>query len=89
MNLITSLVDADVARRWSDRVVGDLARLVRAIREEYPRMPGVAFYGYADGDPATPDLIGAAERLALECYPSRAEPAEEAVREPGQIRGRR
>ena len=59
----------------------DLARLVRTIHAEYPQMPGVAFYGHADGDPATPDLIAAAERLALECYPSRAEPADEADEE--------
>jgi hypothetical protein len=33
-------------------------------------MPGVAFYGFDDGDPGTPDLIAAAERLGLEMYPS-------------------
>ena len=62
----------------------DLTRLVRAIHAEYPQMPGVAFYGHADGDPATPDLIAAAERLGLECHPSRAKPAEEAAGEPDE-----
>ena len=49
----------------------DLAALVQAVKEEYPQMPGVAFYGFDDGDPGTPDLIAAAERLGLELYPSR------------------
>ncbi len=60
----------------------DLERLVRAVHAEYAQMPGVAFYGHDDGDPATPALIAAAERLGLECYPSREAPAEGAVREP-------
>jgi hypothetical protein len=48
----------------------DLAALVRGVKKEYPQMPGVAFYGFDDGDPGTPDLIAAAERLGLEMYPS-------------------
>ena len=48
----------------------DLAALVGAMKAEYPQMPGVAFYGFDDGDPGTPDLIAAAERLGLEMYPS-------------------
>lgn len=47
-----------------------LATLVRTIKEEYPEMPGVAFYGYADGDAATPELVAEAEKLALEVYPT-------------------
>ena len=31
----------------------DLAALVGAMKEEYPQMPGVAFYGFDDGDPGT------------------------------------
>ena len=49
---------------------GDLEALVRTIREEYPQMPGVAFYGHDDGDPATPDLVLAADRLASRLYPT-------------------
>jgi len=52
----------------------DLSVLVRAVKKEYPRMPGVAFYGFDDGDPGTPDLIAAAERLGLEVYPSASKP---------------
>ena len=52
----------------------DLAALVGAMKEEYPQMPGVAFYGFDDGDPGTPDLIAAAERLGLEMYPSASKP---------------
>lgn len=47
----------------------DLTELVGAIRKEYPQMPGVAFYGYGDGDPGTPELIAHAEKLASEFYP--------------------
>ena len=52
----------------------DLAALVRGVKKEYPQMPGVAFYGFDDGDPGTPDLIAAAERLGLEMYPSASKP---------------
>ena len=52
----------------------DLAALVGAMKEEYPQMPGVAFYGFDDGDPGTPDLVAAAERLGLEVYPSASKP---------------
>ena len=52
----------------------DLSVLVRAVKKEYPQMPGVAFYGFDDGDPGTPDLIAAAERLGLEMYPSASKP---------------
>ena len=48
----------------------DLSVLVRTVKKKYPQMPGVAFYGFDDGDPGTPDLIAAAERLGLEMYPS-------------------
>lgn len=48
----------------------DLGGLVRAIHAEYPQMPGVAFYGHDDGDPGTPALVAAAERLALELFPT-------------------
>lgn len=37
-------------------------------------MPGVAFYGFDDGDPGTRDFIAAAERLGLEMYPSALKP---------------
>ena len=53
----------------------DLGALVRAIHGEYPQMPGVAFYGHDDGDPGTPDLVAAAERLSLELYPAPEDPA--------------
>jgi hypothetical protein len=52
----------------------DLSVLVRAVKKEYPQMPGVAFYGFDDGDPGTPDLVAAAERLGLEMYPSASKP---------------
>ncbi|MFM9009381.1 MAG: hypothetical protein ACKON8_00495, partial [Planctomycetota bacterium] len=55
----------------------DLERLVRAIHDDHPQMPGVAFYGFADGDPGTPDLIAAAERLGLELWPAPEKPAAE------------
>ncbi len=52
----------------------DLSVLVRTVKKKYPQMPGVAFYGFDDGDPGTPDLIAAAERLGLEMYPSASKP---------------
>jgi hypothetical protein len=52
----------------------DLSVLVRAVKKEYPQMPGVAFYGFDDGDPGTPDFIASAERLGLEMYPSASKP---------------
>lgn len=67
---------ADAAGRRM--TAGDLERLVRAIHDDHPQMPGVAFYGFADGDPGTPDLIAAAERLGLELWPVLEKPATEA-----------
>ena len=49
---------------------GDLEALVRTIREEYPQMPGVAFYGHDDGDPGTPALVLAADDMASRLYPT-------------------
>ena len=63
----------------------DLAALVRGVKKEYPQMPGVAFYGFDDGDPGTPDLIAAAERLGLEVYPSASKPKIDGTGEIGGV----
>jgi hypothetical protein len=46
---------------------------------------GVAFYGFDDGDPGTPDLIAAAERLGLEVYPSASKPKSDGTGEIGGV----
>lgn len=61
----------------------DLTALVRAVKEAYPQMPGVAFYGHDDGHPGTPDLIAAAERLGLEMYPPVSKPKVDGTRQTG------
>lgn len=49
----------------------DLEHHVRHVRERYPKMPGVAFYGFDDGAPETLELIRQADALAAELYPAR------------------
>jgi len=48
----------------------DLDTQVRQIKKQFPKMPGVAFYGYKDHSPETLDLIQKADELSAELYPT-------------------
>ena len=50
--------------------IEELERQVRYIRQRYPEMPGVAFYGFKDDTPETRELIRRADALAGQLYPS-------------------
>jgi len=46
----------------------ELRRQAEYLRRHYPEMPGIAFYGYNDGDPATRSLVQYADSLAARLY---------------------
>lgn len=48
-----------------------LSECARTIRREFPKMPGLAYYGHADGDAGTVEITAQAEELALELFPAK------------------
>ena len=46
----------------------ELSRQVEYLARHYPEMPGIAFYGYQDGNPKTRDLVKLADELAGKRY---------------------
>ena len=54
--------------------IGQIERNVRLIKEKYPEMPGVAFYGFPDDSPQTRQLIRQTDELSGRLYPATIRP---------------
>jgi len=63
-------ISAKPDQQGRNMTIEELERQVRYIRQRYPEMPGVAFYGFKDDTPETRELIRRADALAGQLYPS-------------------
>jgi hypothetical protein len=62
-------ISATPDKRGKVMTFAELERLARAVKQQFPKMPGIAFYGTKDSSPATLELIAKAHALAAELFP--------------------